>query len=709
MKVAALLSTLTLTLTALTPSALAQSLPTWRETTPTAALGGASIQGLAYGAGTFVLSASSNNPVADFVLTSPDGTTWTRQNIPSGVSGIRAVRYVNNRFWTVGGDGGGRSTIYSSTNGTAWSAVQTVQIGGIATGGGLVDLAYGNGIYVAPLDLGWITSNDGATWTARSAPTPTGGSTLSGATGVAFNNGIFVATFASVSTATSVFRSTDGLTWTPVPSLTAFGGYTRVVAFNNQFVVYERSNTNFATFGQALVSSDGLTWTRAGATNNASASSGVTAVGPGYRVAIAGVSGAGTFRIATTVNNAAFTEIGAMPFARMVDRGFAVGETTIVGYTSTSQVVVGDAPAAAPVAPTISAAPLSQSVPAGGSVTFSVTAAGGGLSYQWLFNNAVIPGATSASYTIASVANTNAGSYAVRVSNSVGNQTSSVATLTVTAPLPANAYLSNLSIRSIAGAGDRTLIVGFNIGGANTSGTKNLLIRGIGPTLGALGVDGTLPDPKLDLYTGQTVLVSNDNWDASATPVATQSGVGAFALNAGSRDAALIRNNLGAGGYTVQLTDVGGRSGVALAELYDLTPTASVTGSTPRLVNISARTEVGTGGDILIAGFNVSGTGSRRVLIRAVGPTLAAFGVGGTLADPKLDVYSGTRVIASNDNWDASATPNATQTAVGAFALNAGSRDAALIATLSPGAYTAQVSGVNNTTGIAIVEVYELP
>jgi hypothetical protein len=688
----------------------AQSLPVWRETTPTALLSGASLYGLAYGNGVFVVTASTRSPApADFALVSTDGTAWTRAPFPGAPIGIRQVRFVNNRFWTVGGDGGGRSTVFQSTDGTDWTAVQTVTVGGIPSGGGLIDLAHGNGMYVAPLELGWLTSPDGVNWTARPAPTPVGGATLSAATGVAFANGVFVASFGSVTTVTSVFRSTDGLTWTPVPSLTQFGGYSRVVVFNNQFVIYERSNTNLATFGQALVSTDGLTWTRAGVTNNATASTGVTGVGPGYRVAAAGLSGLGTFRIAITTNNAAYTEIGSMPINRMVDRGFAVGETTIVGYTSTHQIVVGDAPAGAPVAPAISTPPASQSAPAGTIATFSVAATGGGLTYQWLFNDAPIAGATGSSYTIGSVAAGNAGRYAVRVTNSAGTITSPAATLTVTAAVPSTAYLSNLSIRSAAGSGAETLIVGVSIGGANTSGAKNLLIRGIGPTLAGFGVGGALTDPRLDLYAGQAVLAGNDNWDAAATPVATQSAVGAFALTAGSRDAALVRNGLASGSYTVQLTGVGGATGVALAELYDLTPAGSVTPATPRLVNISARTQVGAGGDILIAGFNLGGTGTRRLLVRAVGPTLGTFGVTGVLNDPRLEVFAGQASVAVNDNWDAAATPLATQTAVGAFALPAGSRDAVLIVNLAPGSYTAQVSGIGGTTGVALVEVYELP
>ncbi len=281
-------------------------------------------------------------------------------------------------------------------------------------------------------------------------------------------------------------------------------------------------------------------------------------------------------------------------------------------------------------------------------------------------------------------------------------------------PTPINfaitgSYLTNLSIRSTAGAGAQTLIVGVTIGGADTTGTKSLLIRGVGPTLSVFGVTGALIDPRLDLYSGANVIASNDNWDANATPVATQTSVGAFALATGSRDAALIGSNLRADSYTVQVVGVGGATGVALAELYDLTPSASITATTPRFVNISARTQVGTGGDILITGFNIGGTGARRLLIRAVGPTLGVFGVTGTLVDPRLDVYSGQTVVAANDNWDVAATPSATQTGVGAFALTVGSRDAVLIVNLNPGSYTAQVSGVGGTTGVALVEIYELP
>jgi len=259
--------------------------------------------------------------------------------------------------------------------------------------------------------------------------------------------------------------------------------------------------------------------------------------------------------------------------------------------------------------------------------------------------------------------------------------------------------LSNLSIRSTAGTGAETLIVGFAVAGGN----KPILVRGIGPGLAAFNVPDTLPDPRLDLNqgAGASSVGTNDNWDARASD--TFARVGAFGLPSESKDAAIV-TTLGANTYTAKLTDADGASGIALVELYD---TEMDNGA--KLVNVSARTQVGTGGGVLIAGFNVSGTGPRTLLIRAVGPTLEAFGVTGALADPKLELYSSGTVepVASNDNWDAS--NGAAFAQVGAFNLVSASRDAVLLVTVNPGTYTAKVSGVNDTTGVALIEVYEMP
>jgi hypothetical protein len=134
-------------------------------------------------------------------------------------------------------------------------------------------------------------------------------------------------------------------------------------------------------------------------------------------------------------------------------------------------------------------------------------------------------------------------------------------------------------------------------------------------------------------------------------------------------------------------------------------------GVTARLANVSARSAVGTEAGILIAGFVVS-ENACRVLVRGVGPGLAPFNVPGALVDPQLHIFRGPQLITENNDWSGDANAGAviaTGQAVGAFALPAGSKDAALLITLPPGAYTAQISGVNGSTGVALVEVYEVP
>jgi sugar lactone lactonase YvrE len=371
----------------------------------------------------------------------------------------------------------------------------------------------------------------------------------------------------------------------------------------------------------------------------------------------------------------------------------ASGTTTV---TPTAKLLVGGSSGTGATV-RITTQPTAGAVTVGRSITLTVVAAGTNLAYQWFKDGAQIAGATSASFAIASVQTANAGAYFVRVSSGAISADSNPATLTVITeeppppPPPSGARLSNLSVRTALPANER-LIVGMTMSG----GAGNVLVRAVGPTLGAFGVGTAMADPRLELYSGQTRVLENDNW--SADLAATFGTVGAFGLTAGSRDAAFVRSI--DGGVTAQA--LGPAAGVVLVEAYALG-----TGGNGKLVNLSARNQVGTGENILIAGFTVTGSGQKRLLIRAVGPGLGAFGLTGFLVDPRVEVYSGATRIAENDNWSGDLA--AAAASVGAFALTAGSRDAALITTLAEGSYTVQVSGVAGGTGEALVEVYELP
>jgi hypothetical protein len=311
------------------------------------------------------------------------------------------------------------------------------------------------------------------------------------------------------------------------------------------------------------------------------------------------------------------------------------------------------------------------------------------LSYQWRKAGTAISGATSSTYTIASTKTTDAGSYTVVVTNSIGAVTSNSAVLTILAP-----RLYSLAVRTALEA-NQILIVGFTMSG----GAKNVLLRAAGPTLGAFGVPETMVDPKLDLYSGSTLITSNDNWGGSPSLAATFTSAGAFAFaSATSLDAALVASING--GRTAHV--YGPAAGAVLVEGYDVG-----TGDAQKFTSLSARNRVGTGANILIAGFSLSGEGKRNLLIRAVGPTLGVFGVPSVLSDPKLEIYQGSTKIGENDNW--ASTLSTTFSSVGAFPLSAGSKDAAITVSLPAGGYTVQVSGADGGVGEALVEIYELP
>jgi hypothetical protein len=341
------------------------------------------------------------------------------------------------------------------------------------------------------------------------------------------------------------------------------------------------------------------------------------------------------------------------------------------------------------IAPTITAQPGSQTAAVGSTVTLSVTTAGtAGPSFQWRKDGVAIPGATRSSLELSAVTKGTAGAYSVAISNSAGSVTSSVANLIV---VPASA-LTNLSVRTAMVPGQVLIL-----GGVVTGGTKTVLLRAAGPALASFNLAG-MPDPRLELFGSGTVpIATNDDWLATLAPVF--SSLAAFPFPVGSKDAALAHSLDGP--FTVQASGTSG--GIVLVEAYD-----AAGGTAVRLVNFSVRCVTRPGAGTLIAGITLSGTGTKQVLVRAVGPTLTQLFQTPALADPTLQVLDARGVeVGSNDNWSATLAPVFAQ--VGAFPLVANSRDAALLVNLTAGvSYTVQVGSAIGGEGEALVEVYEV-
>lgn len=371
-----------------------------------------------------------------------------------------------------------------------------------------------------------------------------------------------------------------------------------------------------------------------------------------------------------------------------------------------------------PAAPTISTQPIPITSKTGSGAFFSIVATGVEVAYQWRKGGVDIAGATQSSLFISSVAAGSAGNYSVHVTNPGGSVDSNAVALTVVTS--GRVRLINLSARAMVGTGDNVLIPGFFVGG---SGSKNVLIRAVGPKLADFGVTtGFLADPVMQLFRGPTASEQNDDWTAVANQTlleTTRAAVSAFPLTPSSqpqKDASLVVS-LDAGGtpYTVKTQGVGNTTGVALVELFD----ADAADAPAQFINISARAQVGTGGNVLIPGFFIEGDVAMTLLIRGVGPRLATtpFNVSGALEDPVMTLFrisnvpkpGDQEVMTTNDNWEQTsdlAAFNAITAAKTGFALTPGAADSALLVSLNPGGYTVKIEGKNNTTGVALMEIY---
>lgn len=247
--------------------------------------------------------------------------------------------------------------------------------------------------------------------------------------------------------------------------------------------------------------------------------------------------------------------------------------------------------------------------------------------------------------------------------------------------------LANIATRLFVNTGDNVLIGGFIITGTQS---KTTMLRAIGPSL---PLAGKLSDPVLELYQGNTLLESNNNWMESPNQ---QAILDTTIAPSHPLESAILRS-LAPGAYTAVLRGANNGTGIGVVEAYDLDRT---TGS--KLANISTRGAVQTGDNVLIAGFIVLGSDAQTVIVRALGPSVP---VPGALGDPNLELYNANgTILEANDNWGDSANQQAITDSIPPT----NNLEAAILRILLPGNYTAIVRGTNNTTGVAVVEVYAL-
>lgn len=322
-------------------------------------------------------------------------------------------------------------------------------------------------------------------------------------------------------------------------------------------------------------------------------------------------------------------------------------------------------------------------------VSWAAPADGGGPAVRYVIN--VSPGsagcladAPGTSCTLTGLDPGNSYAFTVMAENAGGTSA------TVSATTTGSPRVSNLSTRGVVLSGDNVLIGGFAIGGTEP---KKVLVTARGPSLAAQGVTGTLANPTLTLFSGSMPIAFNDDWGSAAN--AKDIAATGFGPTNSLESAVLV--TLDPGPYTAIVSGASGATGIGIVETFEVDKPYSP------LLNLAARAPVFTGDNVMVAGFIITGNIPRTVLVTARGPSLAAQGVSGLLADPVVTLYSGSTAIATNDDWQANANAAAIQ-ATGKAPANA--KEAALLLTLQPGAYTAVVSGAGNTTGIGIVEVF---
>ena len=260
--------------------------------------------------------------------------------------------------------------------------------------------------------------------------------------------------------------------------------------------------------------------------------------------------------------------------------------------------------------------------------------------------------------------------------------------------------LVNVSTRGWVGVDQQTMIAGFVVKG-NPGASSRVLIRALGNTLVQSGLSpaDVVPDPDLLLVKDGLVIASNKQWINGPSPTL----VAQFGLAPIDPNEAVILTDLLPGAYSAHVNDSLGRSGIGLVEVYYVEDENSG-GLSSRLVNISTRSLVGTDDKRVIGGFVILGSKPKQVLIRGIGPSMAAAGVNNVLGDPMLELFSGATKMTENNDWQSA--DNAGM--VSSLLPPANAKESALLITLDPGGYTAILSGASGSTGIGLIEIYEV-
>lgn len=396
---------------------------------------------------------------------------------------------------------------------------------------------------------------------------------------------------------------------------------------------------------------------------------------------------------ALIADNGNFFSVSVCPDDRFAEHAF--DHLTTLGIEN-FEVIQTTGPAEGPRssgAPTVNAGPdLLTEAPATIALAGSVSDPTGSANVQWrVYSGPAVVSFSNPHQAATNASFTTPGIYTLMLS--ADDRVHAVAYDAVVVHVTAQDTLANISTRVFVGAGNDAAIGGFIVQGTES---KQVVIRAIGPSLAGAGVAGSLADPALQLFdSAGAQLASNDNWRVPNEAAVQQTKL----APTDDRESAIVKT-LAPGAYTAVAHGKNNASGVALVEVYDLQHSAS-----SKLANISTRGFVGTGGNVMIGGTIVIGPDPARVLFRAIGPTLATAGITNALANPQLDLFdrNGAR-IGSNDDWKSTQ-----QTAITAIGLAPGAdHESAVIADLPPGGYTAVVSGVGGTAGVALVEAYHL-